>query len=138
MIGKNVARLCIGLAIVTLAACGGPTPGGGAGSAQITITTTEFAFSPVEVTLPAGGEVSVTLNNTGTLDHEWVLMDLGTSSTAPFDADDEANIFWEIEAGPGETATGTFTAPTEPGTYQVVCGTAGHLEGGMIGTAIVE
>ena len=31
-------------------------------------------------------------------------------------------IFWEIEAGPGETKTETFTAPNEAGTYKVVCG----------------
>ena len=67
-----------------------------------------------------------------------MLIKLGETVSPPFDADDEAKIFWEIEAQPGETQTGTFTAPAEPGTYQVVCGIAGHVEAGMISAATVE
>ena len=56
----------------------------------------------------------------------------------PFDDDDEEKVFWEIEAGPGGTKTETFTAPSEAGTYAIVCGTPAHLEHGMSGTLIVK
>ena len=36
------------------------------------------------------------------------------------------------------TETVTFTAPTEPGEYQVVCGIEGYLEGGMLGELVVK
>ncbi|MDL1944781.1 hypothetical protein FBQ99_20840, partial [Chloroflexi bacterium CFX2] len=28
----------------------------------------------------------------------------------------------------------SFTAPDQPGTYQIVCGMPGHLQAGMVGT----
>jgi uncharacterized cupredoxin-like copper-binding protein len=39
---------------------------------------------------------------------------------------------------PGETSSGTFTAPAEPGTYVVACLVAGHVAGGMLGTLTVQ
>jgi uncharacterized cupredoxin-like copper-binding protein len=72
------------------------------------------------------------------LEHEWVLMNKGTQASAPFDESDEANIYWEQELDAGQSGTYTFTVPQEPGEYQVVCGTAGHLEAGMLGVLTVE
>lgn len=118
-------------AVLALAACSrGPT--------KLEVTATDMQFTPLEWTMPAGGEVELTLINNGALEHEWVLIKQGEEVTVPFDDDDEAKVFWEIEAEPGETVVGTFTAPTEPGTYTVVCGTAGHIEGGMVASATVE
>jgi uncharacterized cupredoxin-like copper-binding protein len=64
-------------------------------------------------------------------------MKLGMTVGDTFGDEDEANIYWEVEAQPGETKTETFTAPTEPGVYELVCGTQGHLEAGMVGTLTV-
>jgi len=66
------------------------------------------------------------------------LLKKGTSVTMPFDDDDEDKVFWEIEAEPGQTKTEAFTAPTEAGTYTVVCGTPAHLEQGMAATLVVN
>jgi plastocyanin len=121
----------MGVAALLLAACGG-------GSPAIKVTTTDFHFSPDSWTVPAGQPVEVTVTNNGSLGHEWVLLKLGASVTPPFDADDEEKVLWEIEAQPGETNTESFTAPTEPGTYTVVCGISGHLESGMQGTLTVQ
>ena len=38
----------------------------------------------------------------------------------------------------GKTKSDTFTAPTEPGEYAVVCGIPGHIEKGMTATLIVK
>ncbi len=43
-----------------------------------------------------------------------------------------------MEAQPGATKTETFTAPSEPGTYTIVCGISGHLENGMEATLTVK
>jgi uncharacterized cupredoxin-like copper-binding protein len=64
-------------------------------------------------------------------------MVLGKDATLPFDTDDENNVFWKTELDRGESATVTFTAPGEPGGYEVVCSTPGHLEQGMQARLIV-
>ncbi len=122
--------LVAALALI-LAACGPRT-------ANLTVTMTDFEFTPSSWEVPAGAEVTITMTNDGTLEHEWVIMNLGTEATAPFDEDDEGNIYWEGEVEPGESETFTFTAPSEPGEYQIVCGTPTHLENGMIGTLLVN
>jgi uncharacterized cupredoxin-like copper-binding protein len=125
-------------ALFLLAACGGTPAGPGQTTTQLTIDMVEFMFDPETVTVPAGGQVELTLINSGALEHEWVIMNLGTQVTPPFGDDDEANIYWEKEVEPGGTAVEIFTAPSQPGEYQIVCGIAGHMEAGMIGTLIVE
>ncbi len=97
----------------------------------------EFKFIPDSFSVPAGAQVTMELENTGALEHELVIMLLSKDATLPFDDDDEANIYWEAELQPGTKQTITFVAPSEPGEYQLVCGTAGHLEQGMKGTLTV-
>lgn len=116
--------------VLALASCGPRV-------ADIEADMSDFEFNPDSWEVPAGATVNLTLNNIGTQDHEWVLMVLGAEATIPFDEDDEPNVFWEGEAEPGETMTFTFTAPEEPGEYQIVCGEPAHMEQGMIGTLFV-
>ncbi len=97
----------------------------------------EFKFIPDSFSVPAGAQVTMELENTGALEHELVIMLLSKDATLPFDDDDEANIYWEAELQPGTKQTITFVAPSEPGEYQLVCGTAGHLEQGMKGVLTV-
>lgn len=105
---------------------------------EITVDMVEFMFTPAEYTIPAGSEISITLINSGAIEHEFVIMKYGTEVSLPFDDNDEGNIYWEHEVGPGVTETVTFTAPTDVGEYQIVCGIAGHLEAGMVGKLFVE
>ena len=69
--------------------------------------------------------------------HEFVIMKLGKTVGDDFGPEDEGNIYWEIEAEAGKTNSATFTAPTEPGEYQIVCGTQGHFVAGMVGKLTV-
>ena len=123
--------LIVGAILFGLTACGS------AGN-TIAVTTTDFHFDPTTWTVSAGQPVKLTITNKGANEHEWVLLKKGTAVTQPFDADDEDKVFWEIEAQPGETKTETFTAPSEPGTYTVVCGIPAHLEQGMQATLVVK
>lgn len=121
----------LALAFLVLAACGPK-------SVTVDLQLQEYKFIPDTIEVPAGSEVTVNLSNKGTLDHEMVIMVLGSEATVPFDEDDEPNVFWEHELAPGTQETVTFTAPTEPGTYQLVCGIPAHFEQGMKGTLIVK
>jgi plastocyanin len=124
MFRRIAPALIVGALLFGLTACGGS-------SNTIAVTTTDFKFDAQSWTVSAGQEVTLTITNKGANEHEWVLLKMGTAVTPPFDADDEDKVFWEIEAQPGETKTETFTAPSEAGTYTIVCGISGHLEQGM-------
>lgn len=131
MFRKMITLLALSGGLLLLAACGG-------GPEKISVTTTDFKFEPTSWEVSAGKKVELTIINNGTLEHEWVIIKKGMQVTMPFDDDDEEKVFWEMEAQPGETKTETFTAPSEPGTYTIVCGTPGHLEQGMEGTLTVK
>lgn len=130
---KKKLLIILSLLVLALALAGcGPK------KATLNVEMNEYNFIPSTFEVPAGAEVTLNLKNSGTLEHEWVIMKLGTDATMPFDDDDEPNVFWEAEADHGESLTFTFTAPTEPGVYNIVCGTPAHLEQGMRGTLTVK
>lgn len=118
--------------VFVLTACGGS-----GASTTIDVVFTEFHFTPDTFSIPAGQEITVNARNDGAVVHELVIMKFGETIGEDFGDEDEANIYWEVEAEAGESVTATFTAPTEPGVYQVVCGTEGHFVAGMIGTLTV-
>ena len=134
-------RRCAGLLAMMLyltlllSACGGR--GQQTASTNIDVQMTEFAFQPKQFTIPAGEEITLEAANNGAIVHNFVIMNLGTQATLPFDEDDEANVYWKIDLNPGASTSTTFTAPSEPGEYQVVCSTPGHVEAGMIGKLTV-
>jgi plastocyanin len=101
-------------------------------STSIQATATEFAFDPDAWTVPAGEAVTLELTNDGAIEHEWVIVEQGTTLTST-DEFEEDLVVWEMEAGPGETETGEFTVD-EAGTYQVICAIEEHLDNGMEGT----
>ncbi len=114
-----------------LAACGGPK------TAELAMSMSEFSFSPASATVPAGAEVTLTVTNSGTIEHNWVLLDAGYQASAPFDATDQAYVVTETKVPAGEVQTFTFTAPSKAGSYQIVCSVPGHLEAGMKATLTV-
>ncbi|MBK7320624.1 cupredoxin domain-containing protein [Candidatus Villigracilis affinis] len=115
-----------------ITACGGNRP-----STNLKVDMVEFTFTPPEFVIPAGQEITITAVNNGAVIHEFVIMNFGQTIGDDFGDEDEGNIYWEVEAEPGKTVTATFTAPTEPGEYQVVCGTEGHFIAGMVGKLTV-
>jgi plastocyanin len=73
-----------------------PADGGGGGEAQtIAIEATDFAFDVTEIEAAPGDEITITLTNSGDAEHTVTI-------------DDPA---FEVEAGGGEEAEGSFTAP---------------------------
>ena len=133
---KSMALLLVVLA-VALAACSG-----GGASTDIEVDMKEFVFDPQSWEIPAGEEITITLTNSGTIAHEWVLLKPGVTIASEADLPETEEellsdfVYWEEEVEPGDTATFTFTAPAE-GTYQIVCAIPGHFNGGMKGNLTV-
>ena len=115
-----------------LASCGGGGP-----STSIDVTMTDFQFQPSQYTVPADQEIAFRATNNGAVVHNFVIMKLGTSAGDFFDDADIPNVYWEVELLPGASTDSSFTAPSEPGEYQVVCRTEGHIASGMVAKLIV-
>jgi plastocyanin len=126
--------LLFSLLLFTLSSCGGA---GGGVTTEIDVTMTDFQFQPNQFTIPAGQEITFHSDNNGAVLHNFVIMKLGTSAGGTFDDEDASNVYWQVELPPGASTDTSFTAPTEPGEYQVVCKTEGHIASGMVGKLTV-
>ena len=125
---KNKLLLIFLLITLALSACGTNTP-----STKINVDMTDFAFTPNQYLVPAGQQITLHVQHDGTVEHDFIIMKYGTSVGEHFDKEDQPNIYWQIKVQPGQTETLNFMAPDQPGTYQIVCGMAGHVEAGMVG-----
>jgi plastocyanin len=129
---KRLFSLLVIILALALAACG--TSGS---STKINFTMTDFAFNPNEFTIPAGEEITLQATHNGTMEHNFIVMKYGTDAGDIFDEADKVNVFWEVDLQPGDSKTIIFTAPDQPGKYQIICGMTGHLQSGMVGKLIV-
>jgi len=121
--------------LLALTACGGGTS---APSTSISVTLTDFQFTPNTFTVPAGAQISFTAVNNGADEHSFVIMKPGDEVKDHFTDANMQNAYWKYLAiEPGQTVTDTFTAPSDPGTYQIVCAVPGHFEAGMVAKLIV-
>ncbi|MFE7354865.1 cupredoxin family copper-binding protein [Streptomyces sp. NPDC057543] len=85
------------------------------GKARITIKN--FAFTPTQLTVPAGARITVV--NEDAVAHT-VTATAGATNGKTFDTGDIA---------PGKTAT--FTAPVNPGTYPYICTIHPYMKGSL-------
>lgn len=141
MFYKNKSLMLLALSVIfaslVLTACGGGSTSAAAPT-KLEVVMAEMSFTPDSIELKAGSQVDLNLVNKGALEHVFVIMKKGTTAGDHFDDADKPNVYFELPAAAGETKTGTFTAPTDPGEYQIVCSVAGHLEAGMVGKLIVK
>jgi uncharacterized cupredoxin-like copper-binding protein len=121
-------------------ACGGDD----GASTEIDAALENFAFSPTEWTVAAGEDITIELVNSGSVLHEFVILQPGVevSSEAELPASEEEwladFVYWETGwIKPGQSTTVTFTAP-EAGVYQVICAITTHLDAGMTATLTAE
>ncbi len=149
------------LSMLMLAACGGsatptptppPTPTTAPTAQQVIAATLDVIMhdiyfgddsnniaNPPVWRAPAGAEVTVNLDNQGGLEHNWAVVKKGVELPVPFMPDQNKDLlYWEagvLQAGQKDSET--FTAPSEPGEYIVICTVAGHYPA-MQGRLIVE
>jgi uncharacterized cupredoxin-like copper-binding protein len=119
------------MALLALAGCGPK-------KVSVSAELSDFKFTPDTFEAPANADVTLTLTNSASVKHEFVILQAGYQLTLPFDADDQGHTFWRGEVEAGQSATFTFTAPSAAGEYQVVCGVPGHAEAGMLGSFTVR
>jgi uncharacterized cupredoxin-like copper-binding protein len=124
---KRLPYLLVVILALLLASCGkaGPTT-------TIDVIMTDFMFQPSQFIVPAGEQITVKTSNNGAVVHNFVIMKLGKTAGPMFDEDDIPNVYWEVEVQPGGSTNTSFTAPSEPGEYEVVCRTEGHIASGMV------
>jgi uncharacterized cupredoxin-like copper-binding protein len=127
---KLVAWFGLLLLSVLLVACAKNVT---APSTSIEVTMTDFQFTPNSFTVPAGQQINFTATNNGGVEHSFEIMKLGSEVSTSFSDKDQANVYWEQTSIPaGQNVNATFTAPDEPGEYQIVCAVHGHIEAGMV------
>jgi uncharacterized cupredoxin-like copper-binding protein len=125
---KTITYVSIAILILCLGACTQSGP-----STKMNVNMSDFAFTPNQFTVPAGEEITLQVSHNGVVEHDFIVMKLGTDAGPHFNAEDEPNVYWQIKVQPGASQTITMTAPDKPGIYQIVCGMPGHVEAGMIG-----
>jgi uncharacterized cupredoxin-like copper-binding protein len=129
---KKLVLFLMMILVWAVSACGKSGP-----STNLSFTMNDFSFDPNEFTVPAGKEITVHVTHHGSMEHNFIIMKLGLEAGEMFDDADKANVFWEIDLQPGDSETVVFTAPEQPGTYQIICGMPGHLQSGMLGKLVV-
>jgi len=90
------------------------------GAADVTVTATEFDFTPDELTATTGEPFNLILVNTGDVLHDLVIPDLGV----------------RVVAGPSQEAT-TGIEVDQAGSYRILCSLPGHAGAGMTGLLTV-
>ncbi|MBK9008650.1 MAG: Plastocyanin [Anaerolineales bacterium] len=129
---KMYAVITVMLVCVLLTSCKD-----GGSSTAIDVTLTDFQFTPNSFTIMAGREITINAVNNGVVEHEFAILKFGADAGDEFDEEDKQNIYWEVKVPAGQSVTLTFTAPSAPGEYSVVCGIQGHLMAGMVGKLTV-
>ena len=128
---KKILTLIVLLsALISACQAGGP-------STHLNLELNDFTITPNQLTIPAGSEIQISIENKGAVVHDFYIMKLGMEVGEQFDEGDKPNAFWDAEVQPDDNVNLSFTAPDQPGTYQIVCGMPGHLQAGMIGTLTV-
>lgn len=78
--------------------------------------------------VPAGSVVLLNIENMGHLQHNWAIVKPGVTPPAPYDGgqDDEIILYGAGMVYSNNKTTVTFTAPSEPGEYLVMCTVENH------------
>ena len=111
---------------------------------EIAVEASDFAYQPASITVPAGEPVTITLNNVGKVEHDFVVekinaTDVSASDTGPAAhhmGGQEADYDLHFFARAGDTETLQFTA-LEAGTYEIFCTIEGHKAAGMVAELVV-
>ena len=107
-----VVASIVGLA--SLVGCSPPTP-------ELTVTMTDYAYEPRQLSLQPGQRAVLVLQNRGSVEHNPELPELRLSS-GPI--------------APGQTGRLEVAAPAR--VYKIVCTIPGHEEQGMVGELRVQ
>jgi uncharacterized cupredoxin-like copper-binding protein len=131
---RRSALLSIAAGLTTVSCA---SPGRTPTAQQIVVRASEFSFGPTKIEVLAGQPVKITLQNTGLIDHDWVVRDLRDESGHSAGSDHGPDSPVHVHAKAGQRASVQFTTK-QAGTYRVVCTEPGHEQAGMVGQLIVR
>ncbi|HEX5809413.1 MAG TPA: cupredoxin domain-containing protein [Anaerolineales bacterium] len=111
---------------------------------EITVEMTDFTYSKPSLTVAAGQPVTLTLVNTGNIEHDFVVEEIDVTTKVIQDSGSDAhhahgeekNYDLHASAGVGDTTVLEFIA-LQPGTYKFFCSVEGHEAAGMVGELTV-
>jgi uncharacterized cupredoxin-like copper-binding protein len=107
----------------------------------VTVTMTEYAFSPAAVVLKEGAPTRLVLKNIGHEAHYFVAEEffegIATRKIQGSDGEVKARFFTAVEVYPGKTLE-WFLVPMRKGTFDLLCTVEGHAGRGMTGTIEVR
>lgn len=119
---RAVLFSAVALVLMLVAAgCGGG--GAAAGGNEIKVTASDYKFTPADITVKRGEAITITLENKGSVEHDWVA--------------EAINAKFAAVVKPGQTGKLTFTA-SQAGTFDFHCTVPGHKELGMVGKITVQ
>ena len=87
---------------------------------EVQLDAEDIVWSQDLIDVEVGQKLQINLSNTGALDHDLVIDELGV----------------DIALAPGESAI-IEVVFTEAGTFEYICSVPGHEEAGMVGQIIV-
>lgn len=156
MMRRALAILVLSILAVVLNLAGAS---GAAKVQKVTITLTEFKFTPVRITLQAGVPAEIVLVNRGKSEHEFMAYTTPKAKVSDWDEYIMANTYFkdigevegefegigavagtsifELEVQPGKRAEVKFT-PSRTGTFEIGCHVEGHYEAGMKAVLVVK
>ncbi|MET0939342.1 MAG: cupredoxin domain-containing protein [Gaiellaceae bacterium] len=124
---RNFTVVVMLLSVFLVAGCGGDDNGGeettSTASQTISISATDFAFTPSTVTVDAPGTYTFDLTNDGGTDHALEIEGNGVEEETD-------------TVSPGDTAS--VTVDLESGSYEMYCPIDGHRAQGMEGEISVS
>ena len=91
------------------------------GARQIAISATSFKFTPNEIHVRAGEDVTIVLAASD-IGHDFTIDELG----------------FRVAAQPGSPGQGGLHAPATSGRYTAYCSIAGHRAAGMTATVVID
>jgi uncharacterized cupredoxin-like copper-binding protein len=102
----------------------------------VTVTMTEYAFSPSPIVLKEGVPTRLVLKNAGKEAHYFVaeqfFKGIATRKVQGSDGEIKAPYFTALEVYPGKMLE-WFLVPAQKGVYDLLCTVKGHAEHGMKG-----
>lgn len=133
-------KIVFGVLVFLLSACAGSSKP----SAEITMTMTEFSYSPSSITVSTGQPIELTIKNDGQIEHDFVIEKIDVSSVSVEGggvgehhmSGDHSDYDLHVSTSTGGTSILKFT-PNEPGTYKILCSVEGHEAAGMLGELVV-
>jgi uncharacterized cupredoxin-like copper-binding protein len=132
-----LATLAIAATVLILPWKDGGEPAAAAGtSATVTIRFSHFEQTVIEV--PAGQPVSVTLNNTDPIEHEWIVGTEEVHERHRTGTDGYHNQIPTEVTIPALTSSKTMVRFDTPGDYPFICHLPGHEAYGMKGILRVQ